>query len=95
MLYTGVAKSGDPMDSEENIQAQLVQILKNFVPPGQDLKPETDLVADLGLDSMRVMDILAEVEDFFDISVPLNLLPEISTLGDFVSQIQKILKEGA
>jgi acyl carrier protein len=84
------------MHNQEDIQTQIIQILKNFVPQGQELTPETDLVADLGLDSMKVMDIAAEVEDSFDISIPLNILPEISTINDFTSQIQKIImKEGS
>lgn len=83
------------MHNHEDIQVQIIQILKNFVPEGQELAPETDLVADLGLDSMKVMDILAEVEDYFDISIPLNILPDISTIGDFTSQLQKIVKEGS
>lgn len=83
------------MNNQDDIQAQIIRILKNFVPEGQQLETETDLVADLGLDSMKVMDILAEVEDCFDISIPLNILPDISTVGDFTSQLQKIMKEGS
>ena len=82
------------MHTHEDIQTQLIQILKNFVPQGQELTPETDLVADLGLDSMKVMDIVAEVEDSFDISIPLNILPDISTINDFTLQLQKVMKEG-
>jgi len=81
------------MHNHEDIQTQLIQILKNFVPQGQELTPETDLIADLGLDSMKVMDIVAEVEDSFDISIPLNILPEISTINDFTLKLQKLLKE--
>jgi acyl carrier protein len=41
---------------------------------------------------MKVMDIVAEVEDVFDISIPLNLLPDIRTVEDFASQLQKIIQ---
>ena len=81
------------MHNHKDILDQLYQILKPFVPQGQELESETDLVADLNLDSMRVMDILAEVEDYFDISVPLNILPDIRTIGDLTLQLQKIIKE--
>jgi acyl carrier protein len=69
--------------------------LKPFVPQGREIHTDTDLVADLDLDSMKVMDIVADVEDAFDISVPLNILPDIRTIGDFTNQIQKLLEEGA
>ena len=83
------------MHNFEAVQTQLCQILKPFVPAGFELETETDLVADLDLDSMKVMDIVADVEDTFDIAVPLNILPEVRTVGDFVAQIQKLLKEGS
>ena len=83
------------MQSLEDLQQQLYQILKPFVPDGCELETQTDLVEDLNLDSMKVMDIVAEVEDAFDISVPLNILPDIRTVGDFTSQIQNLLKEGS
>ena len=83
------------MPQLEVLQKELFQILKPFVPEGREIHTDTDLVADLDLDSMKVMDIVADVEDAFDISVPLNILPDIRTIGDFTGQIQKLLEEGA
>jgi acyl carrier protein len=83
------------MQNFEDVQGQLYQILKPFIPAGFELETETDLVADLDLDSMKVMDIVADVEDTFDIAVPLNILPDVRTIGDFVGQIQKLLEEGS
>ena len=51
-------------------------------------------VTDLGLDSLKVMKILETVEDNFDISIPLNILPDVRTVEDFVLQIQKLNGEG-
>lgn len=50
---------------------------------------KTDLVNDLGLDSLLVMEIVQEAEDIFDISFPLNEISRIRTLKDFVLQIQQ------
>jgi acyl carrier protein len=81
------------MVTKEDLQQQLFDLLKRFVPPGYQLSSETDLLADLNLDSMKVMDIVAEVEDTFDISVPINIIPYIRTIGDFASQLQNMLEE--
>jgi acyl carrier protein len=51
-------------------------------------------VADLGLDSLKVMKILESVEDRYDISIPLNVLPEVRTVKDFALQIQKLYRDG-
>ena len=32
------------------------------------------------------------IEDHFDISVPLNILPNVYTLGDFAEQVQQLLE---
>ena len=82
------------MESNEDIERQLCEILKHFAKEGQELQEETDLVADLGLDSLKVMTLLVEVEDTFDISVPLNVLPEVRTVKDFALQIEKLIEEG-
>jgi acyl carrier protein len=73
---------------------QIYQILQPFVPQEQAIKPETDLVAELGLDSLKVMKILEDVEDRFDISIPLNILPDVRTVEDLVLQIQKSMGDG-
>lgn len=82
------------MPADESILREIYEILKPFVPQGQQLTEETDMVADMGLDSLKVMKIVETVEDSFDISIPLNILPEVRTVGDFVAQIQKIIGEG-
>lgn len=82
------------MQPSGKIIKEVIEILRPLVPEGQQINAETDLVADLGLDSLKVMKLLETVEDSFDISVPLNILPEVRTVGDFVLQIEKISKDG-
>jgi len=82
------------MHEYQTILQALNELLKPFVPPGREVDEDTDLVADLGLDSLKVMKILESVEDRFDISIPLNVLPEVRTVKDFALQIQKINGDG-
>jgi acyl carrier protein len=82
------------MQVDEKILQTVCEILRPLVTEGQEVRVETDIVADLGLDSLKVMKLVETVEDSFDISVPLNVLPEVRTVGDFVRQIEKISKDG-
>ena len=82
------------MQLNEKLFKEVTAILTPFVPQGQQITEETDMIADLGLDSLKVMKIVETVEDSFDISIPLNILPEVRTVGDFAAQIQKITGEG-
>jgi acyl carrier protein len=78
------------MPDYADIYQTLSEIIKPFIPPNYNLSEETDLVSDLGLDSLKVMKILESVEDQFDISIPLNVLPDVRTVKDFARQIQKL-----
>ena len=82
------------MHLNEKIMEALIEILKPFVPQEQAISEDTDLVADLGLDSLKVMKILESAENSFDISIPLNVLPDVRTVKDFALQIQKLNGDG-
>jgi acyl carrier protein len=82
------------MANYEDILNQLFQIIKPSVKDGRQLEEDTDLVADLGLDSLKVMTLVEEVEDQFDISIPLNILANVRTIKDFALQLQQLTKEG-
>lgn len=82
------------MQDYQSLLLKLYEILKIFNKEGLGLNEETNLVADLGLDSMNVMQLLVMIEDTFDISIPLNILPEVRTIGDLVKQLQQLLQEG-
>jgi acyl carrier protein len=82
------------MHDYQTILQALKEFLKPFVPPEREVNEDTDLVADLGLDSLKVMKILESVEDHFDISIPLNVLPDVRTVKDFALQIQKLDGDG-
>ncbi|MEE8634909.1 MAG: acyl carrier protein [Acidiferrobacterales bacterium] len=77
------------MPGYDETLAQLYEILKPYAKEGLVLSEETELVADLGLDSMQVMQLLLETEERFDISIPLNVLPDVRTVRDFALQIQQ------
>lgn len=77
------------MPGYDEALAQLYEILKPYAKEGLVLSEETELVADLGLDSMQVMQLLLETEEQFDISIPLNVLPDVRTVRDFARQIQQ------
>ena len=68
------------MPTNEDILQQVLDILKPMVPKSvPEVTAELDLVNDLGLDSLKVMEILENLEDTFDISIPINILLIILT----------------
>ena len=77
----------------EDILAQIYSVLQEIARDNREINEATDLVADLGLDSMAVMELLAAIEDRFDISIPLNILPDVRTVKDLALQIQQLMVE--
>jgi acyl carrier protein len=48
---------------------------------------------DVGLDSMKVMELVMQIEDHFDVSVPLNILPDMKTIGEFAKHLETSLQD--
>ena len=56
--------------------------------------PETRIVEDLEMDSLAVMNFVMAVEDHYDISIPLDRVAEVQTVGDLVQAIEQLRGEG-
>jgi acyl carrier protein len=82
------------MTSGDDTFATLCQLLEPFNTARIALKPETDISADLNVDSVSVMDFVMEVEDRFDIDIPLNVLSETRSLADLVKVVEERLGKG-
>lgn len=65
----------------------LSRVLERTVSPTRD----TMLWLDLGVDSVRVLELVAAIEDHFDITVPLDHVARIRTFGEMVDHIQAAL----
>jgi acyl carrier protein len=57
------------------------------------LSATTDISTDLNIDSVTVMDFVMEVEDDFDIEIPLNVLSETRTIADLAKVVEARAKK--
>lgn len=76
----------------ETIFQQVVVLLEKYAPQPGPIHEDTELINDLGFDSLKVMEMLNDVEDEFDITYPLNSLSDLRTVKDFTKQIQDIVE---
>lgn len=79
---------------DETIFQEICRLLQPFNKQGIDLKLTTDMTTDMQIDSVSVMDFIMEVEDRFDIDIPLNLLADTRTLDDLVKVIRDQMGKG-
>jgi acyl carrier protein len=55
-----------------------------------ELTPSTDLVEDLSLESIQVMDFIADVEDHFDILIEVDRLASIRTVAQLAALVEEM-----
>jgi acyl carrier protein len=79
------------MATNEQILKQ-IQVMLQQILPGDALRVTVDLnlMNDLDLDSLKVLELLEKLEDAYDISIPINILAGIRTVGDLVEEIEKL-----
>ncbi|MFW6077662.1 MAG: acyl carrier protein [Hyphomicrobiales bacterium] len=83
------------MTTRDEIYATLCRLLQPFNTNDVELSPTTEISADLSIDSVSVMDFVMEVEDHFEIDIPLNVLSETRTMDELVSVVETRLKQKA
>ena len=71
----------------------MIEVLKNVSRRPIEPTHESDLAADLGFDSLQILEVVAELEDRFDISIPLNDVPATRTVSQVVAQVAHLVAE--
>ena len=79
------------MTEISDIVPVLVDLLKPFNPENLSLTEATDIPAELNIDSVGVLDFIMEVEDHFDIEIPMNVVSNIRTVGELAAYVQSQL----
>ena len=80
-----------PTDIEHGVIEVLKSVSRRPIEPTRD----SDLVADLGFDSLQILEVVAELEDRFDISIPLNDVPAARTVAQVVAQVTTLINRPA
>jgi len=74
---------------DQKLISEISEMLSGLNKAGIEISADTDFNADLNVDSVAVMDFVLMVEDKYDISIPINLLSEVSTVGQFAQVVAK------
>jgi len=75
-----------------DIEDGVIQVLKTVSRRPIEPTPASDLVADLGFDSLQILEVIAELEDRFDVSIPLNDVPAARTVAQVVAQVAALVE---
>ncbi len=72
------------------VQARVLALLENKIGDQRAIDLNSSVIEDTGLDSVSVMDLVMELEDEFDISIPLDRIAEVRTVGDLASAVEAL-----
>jgi acyl carrier protein len=79
--------------TEDEITSEICALLQPFNSKGILLTRDTDIPAELNIDSVGVLDFIMDVEDKFDVEIPMNVVAETHTIGDLVKVVQARVKK--
>jgi acyl carrier protein len=81
-------RQGNEMSEDQAaLLAEISEVLESVLNRRVELKPEMNIVNDLGLDSIAVMNFTMALEDKFDISIPLHDMASVVTVQDLLKTI--------
>ena len=83
------------MEQNNEIQTRVLDLLCKKVGAARPIDLDSSVVEDTGLDSVSVMDFVMELEDEFDITIPLDRIAEIRTVGDLADAVQTLSQVSA
>jgi len=74
--------------TRDEVMLEICQQLEPFQSDdGQPIVGATVISKDLTIDSLAVMDMVMELEDRFDVSIPMNVVAEIHTVDELADTI--------
>jgi acyl carrier protein len=74
----------------DRIERAVREALQTVRPDVAEINGGADLANELGLDSVQVMDLVMEVEDRLDLSVPVEVLADARTLDQLCAGIARL-----
>jgi acyl carrier protein len=78
----------------DRFEQETLAIVKRLTRGPIEPKPESELMADLGFDSLQVLELVGELEDHFNIAVPLNGLTHVRTVSQIAAEVRRLVNAG-
>jgi acyl carrier protein len=77
----------------DRLVQDIIEIVKRLSRRPVEPGPRSELLADLGFESLDVLELVGEIEDRFDISVSLSALTHIRTIEQIAGEVRRLTAE--
>ena len=71
-----------------------MDVLKDVSRRPIDPAPEDDVIADLGFDSLQLVEVASELEGRFDVTIPLDDLGDTRTAAQIARRVHDLIGDG-
>jgi acyl carrier protein len=77
-----------PTPDDTSILQMIIDELQKVNDENIPLSEATDITTDLHVDSLAIMELIFVLEEHFDVSIPLNELGDVRTIGQIVQIVE-------
>jgi acyl carrier protein len=81
------------MPTDQQIFDKICELLRPYNVKNKPILRTSGIMSDLEVDSTAVFDLIMELEDHYDISVPMEVISDVKTVGELVHAIQELLAQ--
>ncbi len=81
------------MPDKDEIFAKVCELLKPYNPENRPITLQSGIVSDLEVDSVAVFDLVMGLEDHYDVSIPMEMVSDIKTVGELCAAIKQLAEE--
>ena len=80
-------------NTSKDITDTIVSLVSENVEYEGEVTPETRFIADLNLDSLQVMELVANLEDTFEVIIPIEHLTTVQNIADVAALVERLSRE--
>ena len=80
-----------PSDTE--VYDKVCELVKPYNPKNHPIERSSGIMTDLEVDSVAVFDLVMGLEDYYDISIPMEMVSDIKTVGELVNAVRELTAE--
>ena len=78
------------MADKNDITERIIEIVaEKMDKPKEEITPEKSFINDLGADSLDTVELMMDIEDEFDLSIPEEEAQKITTIGDAIKYVEE------
>ena len=79
-----------PMATYDETLRITIELLRRHVGPSKVVRPQDHIQNELGLDSLAVMELVADAEERFEVSIPNEVLSDLATVDDVAKAVFRL-----